>query len=650
MSFYSEYTKLVTVLFQLEKQFRKEDETTTTEIEIRIVSYFITKEVIKKFITKYEKYLTETKYIETRIKEKNQIKRIRVPGKSEIKKKMCSFELSQLWATVHLSYEKETKIEDKELKNVTERKITRYQLVEKRGKIEIGICEEDSGFWFEIEKINTSTPESMVELLCEVIKELQSIDMETQIKTVKENSTLVYKNEYFVIKSIFEERIKKIPKPISLHKNNTNKLSECKRISIKLDGVRIFVIIRMNKIYFVSLKNSIISAGNSKHYNELLILDCEILENGKIYVLDIPVINNQYVGRDPKRMNFLGLEFEKKVWFQFTSQKQIFDLYEKNKDRTNIDGIILMGDIYDENILKWKPFRSIDLKYYNNSLLSAENIKIKIENMKDFENLENNSIYEFVVNDNDGRLTVLRKREDRLKPNSIKTINDILGNENFLEIKKLNMDFRNITNKQKREILQKYRNKKILDIGSGQGGDINKWVDLNITVTAIEPDKNQCIEFERRLSEKKYKKITLKNCTIEDFITTTKEEKYNCVTAFFCMNLIKYEQRINIYNYISEIKADFVIICMTEIQEMDNENVSIKKKNDKEYTISIFESRIIDKTEEIITKSELQFHLKNYSIEESKINSFNVSRNEQMLLGMYSILTGKYIKSDFSNP
>ena len=60
-------------------------------------------------------------------------------------------------------------------------------------------------------------------------------------------------------------------------------------------------------------------------------------------------------------------------------------------------------------------------------------------------------------------------------------------------------ELRIVHNELKDFLLSSNKNKTILDIGSGQGGDINKWKKYKQKVICIEPDKDKCKELKYRL-------------------------------------------------------------------------------------------------------------------------------------------------------
>lgn len=140
--------------------------------------------------------------------------------------------------------------------------------------------------------------------------------------------------------------------------------------------------------------------------------------------------------------------------------------------------------------------------------------------------LEIGQIVEFAWNNKDRIFYPLRIRTDKTDPNDgnkggkdtwnlIKEpiqkgilLNELRGN------KVLNL-VRKFTNKVKLEKLTKVRNtilqksgKKVrpqlVDIGSGAGGDIDKWKDLQFDVIAIEPSRRNADEFEERARNAKF--------------------------------------------------------------------------------------------------------------------------------------------------
>jgi hypothetical protein len=126
--------------------------------------------------------------------------------------------------------------------------------------------------------------------------------------------------------------------------------------------------------------------------------------------------------------------------------------------------------------------------------------------------LRENGIYEFGYENNSKEFVLFRERPDKLSPNFYKVAkniwNDIKNPFTENELVKLLSPkvlekYRKYHNVIKKEIIIEYcKNKVILDLGVGRGGDIDKYRDAGIEfLYGVEPDKENYDEFLRRLSE-----------------------------------------------------------------------------------------------------------------------------------------------------
>jgi hypothetical protein len=131
-------------------------------------------------------------------------------------------------------------------------------------------------------------------------------------------------------------------------------------------------------------------------------------------------------------------------------------------------------------------------------------------------NLPNNTIVEYAYNYETNLLVPTRIRHDKDKPNKLDIAEDVWS-DIFTPIERSTMEGNNFTllrryhNRIKRELFTistreidnstlKRTQKSLLDIGSGRGGDINKWKDFD-RIVAVEPNAEHILEMRRRLDE-----------------------------------------------------------------------------------------------------------------------------------------------------
>jgi len=194
---------------------------------------------------------------------------------------------------------------------------------------------------------------------------------------------------------------------------------------------------------------------------------------------------------------------------------------KKNKKYKN-DGLIFYqaGD-YNQQIYKWKypELLTIDFKIKYDPIKKSCNVYVKDRYMyiqynvkANLSGLADEMIYEMSWDFENKLFNPKRIRYDRNEPNNITTANNIRKLlENPITEKDITGNtlrpIRFAQNKIKMKMLTDVANKTIVDIGSGVGGDLHKWFNLNINTYAIEPNKENIIEFKKRLTELRYKVI-----------------------------------------------------------------------------------------------------------------------------------------------
>lgn len=205
------------------------------------------------------------------------------------------------------------------------------------------------------------------------------------------------------------------------------------------------------------------------------------------------------------------------------------------------------------DICKWKPVeeltidfkirwralsqgtRTLDLYSYegkNRDTLFKGNIKYPYTFTVDLSdtrnsnllNLSSEQIIEFAWDKN--TFYYVRIREDKTKPNRIDIANDVWDDiHNPIDIKTLTGEnsvlMRKYHNNMKRYLYNQStidlkENKVLLDLGSGRGGDINKWKAFD-KVYAVEPDEDNIINMKKRIEASgEQNKIIVIKATAQD--------------------------------------------------------------------------------------------------------------------------------------
>lgn len=249
-----------------------------------------------------------------------------------------------------------------------------------------------------------------------------------------------------------------------------------------------------------------------------------------------------------KNLSFLRIE--EKNFYIFRNSYEFFRATNKILDEYhwfNTDGIIFTpNNIYKtrnsndsmNDFLKWKPEEKLtidfeilknengfDLLYYdsrNKTKISFKGNERYTFNVKDgliidekIKNVESGQIIEFRPIKIDGKIMFKfdRIREDKLTSNNFATVNSIWNDihdpitENCIRGKEFKLVFK-YHNKMKKELYSEMS--KILDsgektlicIGSGRGGDIEKWSEHGFTkVLCVEPNKDNASELKKRLEK-----------------------------------------------------------------------------------------------------------------------------------------------------
>lgn len=345
-------------------------------------------------------------------------------------------------------------------------------------------------------------------------------------KTVRNINNLFNHNNF----RIFNPTIK--PKNIKL-----NNLLDAKNLAVtdKADGVRRLMFLH-DEIYLYYPPSDISRISKTGIGLNNTILDGEKVSNNYL-VFDILIYNGEDV-RDKsfkERLNILktienvfppNIKLKKFYLDQnlYISTNYILD--NLSTDYEN-DGLIFndLRDSYNKNarIYKWKP---VDLLTIDFQLIKKDDgftLNVIDDNTKNLipfpdetniyysEDYNENQIVEFRYNYEDD-WEPIRIRHDRTRPNYFSTAESIWKDiqdpltEETIRGRDLKI-MRRIHNIDKSEMLELCESKKLLDIGSGRGGDIYKWKTNNINVYAVEPDLNNLYEFYSRIDNMGYKEI-----------------------------------------------------------------------------------------------------------------------------------------------
>lgn len=352
-------------------------------------------------------------------------------------------------------------------------------------------------------------------------------------------------------------------------------------VTLKVDGVRRFLLITSYGIYSCLPPRDIWKVGGGIRELDVTLLDTEVYtdESGQItyFVFDILFYRGQDVRKEyftddthrgrPGRLSILKDICPKLKFFkgEIAQAKNFYygpNLYENvelafneasvlEEEGVILDGLIFQSHVWYKNFFtkKWKPTEklTIDFKLANpyesfpleksefvllvktangyapfagsrrNSINSYSVITLLggiLENVENTGGLilnppANGIVVECRYDSEENIFVPVRYRDDKEEPNFIHVAGDVwddiidpISKEDIMGHSLFAM--RRFHNLVKKHFLEKEFKKgdKIMDWGSGRGGDIKKWKDIGLeTVFVVEPNKENFAEFERRLGK-----------------------------------------------------------------------------------------------------------------------------------------------------
>jgi hypothetical protein len=487
-----------------------------------------------------------------------------------------------------------------------------------------------------------------------ILDDLQCIDLGSLYM-----STRIYNNYQELIYTMCPDiniQNNMYPKPVTLL-NINNILKKKFYVTSKSDGERCWLLGTYdNKLLEINTHGRIIMLNHhllslrSKYF----LLDCEKVSNNYI-LLDILFIDT---------MKLYDLPFhERKDKFKIISDKLNIPTKEywlvndkatiskcwKSISKSSQDGLIFIedGSYMSSNIFKWKYNNTVDLLFKDNQLWTADN-KV-IDYYTDVTKLKDNYIYEFKLEES--VLHMVKERFDKKFPNKY---NVVLANFKALDFNIINTftskcyRMRQYHNNIKRTILTNLSKhyKILLDIGSGQGGDINKWAKFS-KVYCVEPDPGMREELSRRIAEKgEHNRITVINTKLSEF---SENIIYDTVTLFFCINLFNKED----FNKLSDIIKN---TCLVTIIFMDGGLVKKTFNNFfscSDYKIQISDNYVVLDIPETFVKNikenYVSLHMINLFMSQNNfkcitnmiLDKGDMSSNELKLSSCYRVVTFK---------
>jgi hypothetical protein len=275
------------------------------------------------------------------------------------------------------------------------------------------------------------------------------------------------------------------------------------------------------------------------------------------------------------------------------------------RDKSRYDGVI----IYESD----KPYTNIVYKYKFESTIDVytNGIKSYVTGVDELMELKNIAIENYPFkgtfhisecNYVNGHLLHQRMRFDKSTPNNILIYSNITTPGNLLSVDMMigkvhEPFFMRVYHNVCKSIIVETLVGNLLDVGSGNGGDIHKWKhNPRLTsVHCIEPNPVHRAELDRRLKQVGYSKAVVFDSSIQ---TYSGESRYDVATMFFCINDIPDIDNA-MHRVYSLLRKSGVlhIMFMDNVVHGNNDVYSIINVSHAQYTIKLKGTIISDHTE-----------------------------------------------------
>ena len=435
-------------------------------------------------------------------------------------------------------------------------------------------------------------------------------------------------------------------------------------VTPKVDGVRRFVIVIGDATFSVDMMGDARYLGSSRDTEDITILDCEYLDDVH-HVIDVVVYNGVYVGARSmdERLDIVELVQEygmrAKAYAGFRSFRELRNIYNQCARDESTDGMIFINRNkgYMQRALKWKPENTVDLEvvydlgrcylqtcdgHLVDTLFSDLFNGIKLER----------GIWEF--KNSSGILVPTRARPDKPQANSLeivrKNVTESAPGNVFEGIGCYFM--RKYHNAVKRAMIMSMPNTNILDIGTGQGGDVTKWAKAK-TVYCVEPDSESTAEMIKRHGTKD--SILVNNCFLRDLDPKHVGNKnISLFTAFFCINQWEDSDWDGLERAVTALgtrRCKLMVIALTHPYEEDNRCWKLYKE-EPYYYISIHSTRIVGIREKAMSIDRLDSLMARCRMTRTLTERLNMcemmTEEEQRLSAMYTAIVYQRGKAPLS--
>ncbi|KAG0201746.1 hypothetical protein BGX28_005521, partial [Mortierella sp. GBA30] len=525
------------------------------EVEARIKGPIVREDTAKRLLRKYNMQ-DGTKYVEQRNKANSGAQTVVyrcIDGGSIVcKSKIKSFKCYNEWVSIVVSTEVDTcsneMLAEKHFVETTKTRYTKL-LFDDTLRLDVTHFHDDGTYQVEVEVLIHDRPEEFAKCIREVVNVLLDSPLYMSRKKFDAVRCVVGGEEYYMSNTAnintkgsidvdrttdFSIHHGRYQKPVTLTKRRLRDIFRGEMyMTPKLDGVRRFLVTFNGMVCDIDPEHMHVRLlSNESPYLDPFpsIVDAELVL-GTYNIFDMCVYNGWYIGNEEllSRLEYV------KIWMEMFSimdnlvikeyeklsgddqVEQVNDFFQRYRTGTfPIDGIIFVDNErkYTDRVVKWKEHVTVDLLMEEDGTLEGRIVAnsintVNVSTRHDGSLVDGTGVYEFevlgMIEDEDGTkfdLRVLRFRDDKKKPNSSKVI---INNIDGLELRDMwngraCVLMRQYHNTVKRKLLKTYASGcTILDVGSGQGGDVSKWGNAR-KVYCVEPSDKAVVELKERLS------------------------------------------------------------------------------------------------------------------------------------------------------
>jgi hypothetical protein len=460
------------------------------------------------------------------------------------------------------------------------------------------MSKEMSGFRIDKTKIVDEDKKTSYELELEITD--VDVDVVEFVETLRKISDSIYKyaNVKRLIASITPDvdlSVYKFPKPVDVSVRDIRyKFKGGGSVGYKLDGFRKFIAIIGGNIYSISISgdetliyegrsgNAVLSVYDSEQMGDQYHIFDTIIQSGKNVLGEDLVKRISYI---PELCIRINMEIQKQLFVakshfifrDFNGFKEAHKMILNKMDGYVCDGMIYtpMGK-YNE-VFRLKPRMTVDFAFVDGSLKLFSKGKLVDSDFTLQESEEKLPEESYIIEcyiEKPGKAFYIRPRPDKKFPNLyglVKKSLKFVGEENKISDSfqgKTVYFLRSYHNDVKRRLLEKGSGN-LLDIGSGRGGDISKWMSY-VKVFCVEPNDENIVELTSRIRSKvlniRTPKIEVLSSVIENVCENYPiilNENITTISAMFSLNLVDLEKTINVIDKISSDSCLFICTVMS---------------------------------------------------------------------------------------